>query len=89
MTAWMAGVVGSRDAVAVEVTDREAERILAWRTGNGGPHARIILELAEKGFGTAVAITAEHEDRAPGVAAALENLLDELGSPERKPFSGG
>ena len=62
--------------------------MLAWRTSGtelGG--ARIALELAEKGFGTSVSIIAQHSRPDPGdVDAALEQLLDELGSPERRPF---
>jgi hypothetical protein len=86
MESWMGGLVGSGKPPAVEVTDREPERLLAWRTANGGPYARIALELAESGFGTAVRITAQH----PGdTGDLLERLLDELGSPERRPFVGG
>jgi hypothetical protein len=93
MEAWMAGLIGSAQPIPVEVTDREPERILAWRARNGdaasaAAHARIAIELAESGFGTAVSITAQHS--APDTAAAiaaLERLLDELGSPERRPFS--
>ena len=86
MESWMAGLVGSAGTTPVEVTQREPGRLLAWRAA-AGPAGRIAVELAEKGFGTAVAITAEHEGSAPGVAGALENLLDELGSPERQPFA--
>ena len=56
---------------------------------DGGPQARIEIELAEKGFGTAVEITAQHPGAEPRRGDALENLLDELGSPERKPFARG
>ncbi len=90
METWTAGVVGAGRPVPIEVTAREPERILAWRTIDpGGGDARIALELAEKGFGTAVSITAEHSrpDQA-GADAALEHLLDELGSPGRRPFVG-
>ena len=86
MEAWMGGLVGSRAPVPVEVTDRDPGRILAWRNADGATHARIALELAEKGWGTSVRITAQH----PGESAAvdtLERLLDELGSPERRPFA--
>jgi hypothetical protein len=86
MEAWMAGLVGTSQPVSVAVVDREPQRILAWRTVAGG--ASIALELAEKGFGTAVSITAEHGRPDPIEAeAALEQLLDELGSPERRPFA--
>ena len=88
MEAWMAGVVGGPQSVSVEVTDRERERLLAWRTsGTEAGSARIALELAEKEFGTSVSIVAQHSRPNPcDVHTALEQLLDELGSPERRPF---
>jgi hypothetical protein len=88
MESWIAGLVGGREPMAVEVTEREPERILAWRTARGSDGvAEIALELAEKGFGTAVSITARRPDPESGdIAPALERLLDELGSPERRPF---
>jgi hypothetical protein len=91
MEAWMAGVVGASQSVPVEITEREPERVLAWRTTRAdAEHAWIALELAEKGFGTAVSITAQHSQPDPGdVDAALEQFLDELGSPERRPFIRG
>ena len=93
MEAWMGGLVGTARPIPVEVTDREPERILAWRTRNGAPpgespRARIAIELAEKGFGTSVSITAQHAAPDPAVAiTALEQLLDELASPKRRPFT--
>lgn len=92
MEGWMAGLVGSGAPIAVEVTDRDPERVLAWRaTGSAedrGAHARIAIELAESGFGTAVSITAQHSAPDPAAAiAALEQLLDELSAPERRPFT--
>ena len=81
MEAWMAGLVGAGQPIAVEVTDREPGRILAWRAHRAGhpapsAHARIAIELVEKGLGTAVSITAQHatpdppeRDRRAGGAA--------------------
>jgi hypothetical protein len=91
MEAWMAGLVGTAQPISVLVTDREPQRVLAWCTAEDHVRsARIALELAEKGFGTSVSITAEHSRPDPGDAdAALEQLLDELGSPERRPFERG
>jgi hypothetical protein len=90
MEAWMGGLVGTTHPVAVQITARVPGRILAWRAADAGAHARIALELAESGFGTGVAITAQHSRQDPGEAiAALEGLLDELGSPERRPFVAG
>jgi len=88
MEAWMAGVVGGSEPVSVEVTHRERERMLAWRTRETDVgRARIALQLAEKGFGTCVSIIAQHSRPDPrDVHAVLEQLLDELGSPERRPF---
>jgi hypothetical protein len=91
MEAWMAGVVGSTQSVPVEVTDRQPERMLAWRTsGVEAERARIALELAAEGWGTSVSIVAQHSRSDSGhVDAVLEQLLDELGSPERRPFARG
>ena len=86
MEAWIGGLVDAPAGAAVEVTERQPGRLLAWRIANGGSEARIALELAEKGFGTAVQVTAQHHGEAGDV---LERLLDELGSPERRPFTGG
>lgn len=89
MEAWMAGLMGSQARVPVEVTDRDPRRVLAWRcNANGSNHARIAIELAESGFGTTVLITAQHSRPDPVEAIeALERLIDELGSPERRPFT--
>jgi hypothetical protein len=90
MEAWTAGFVGTEHSVPVEVTDREPERILGWQAVDVARAVRIELELAESGFGTSVSITAEHSLPDPGGAdAALERLLDELGSSGRRPFTGG
>ena len=91
MEAWMARVVGASERVAVEVVDRQPERVLAWRAREPrAGDARIALELADSAFGTAVSITARRPlGEARGVGGVLERLLDELGSPERRPFERG
>lgn len=89
MEAWMGDLIGSQSRIAVEITAREPERVLAWRCAQSHAAARIAIELADSGFGTAVQITAEHSRPDPAEATgALEGLLDELGSPERRPFVG-
>jgi hypothetical protein len=86
LEAWMCGLTGAAPPLTVEVIEREPEQVLAWRSAE--PDGRISIELAESGFGTAVRITAQHSRPDPAEAiAALESLLDELGSPERRPFS--
>jgi uncharacterized protein YndB with AHSA1/START domain len=68
----------------IEVTVREPGRRIAWR-GSGEPAAAVEVTLAEKGFGTRVVIRAEAES---GLAAdGLEQILDELSEPQRRPFS--
>jgi hypothetical protein len=90
MEVWMAGLVGRHQPVPIEITTREPERILAWRAAERGAYARIAIELAESGWGTSVMITAQHVRPDPAEAIeALEGLLDELGSPERRPFASG
>ena len=87
MESWMGGLVGSTHPIPIEVTDRDPERVLAWRCAEHGAFGRIAIELTAGGFGTAVWITAQHSRPDPAAAlAALEGLLDELGSPERRPF---
>jgi hypothetical protein len=89
MEAWTAGLIGSERPIPVEVTVSEVESVLAWKAAQPGSHARVAIELSESGFGTAVEITAEHSRPESAAAdAALENVLDELGSPERRPFTG-
>ena len=87
----MAGLVCTVDPVSVQVTGREPERVLAWSTpGNGSGGGRIALQARREGSRHFVSITAEHSRPDPGGAdAALEQLLDELGSPERRPFERG
>jgi hypothetical protein len=91
MEAWMAGVVGASRSVSVEVTERRPQRLLAWRTsGVEAGRARIALELAAEGWGTSVSVVAQHSRPDSGdIDAVLEQLLDELGSPERRPFTRG
>jgi hypothetical protein len=83
LEAWMGGLMGSAAPVSIEVVERVPGCSLAWRSAEIGD-AQIHVALAESGFGTAVEITARHE---AGNDGALERLLDELGSPDRRPFS--
>ncbi len=89
LEAWMGGFVGAEAPVSVEVTERIPERYLMWRGAPPSGSARIRVSLAESGFGTAVEITAHHDGADGAASAALESLLDDLGSPERRPFSAG
>lgn len=85
MGRWCAELLGGGEPLRVDVTLRETGERLAWRSASPGPGAAIELTLAEKGFGTNVSITAACE-REPA-EAVLDELLDELGSPQRRPFT--
>jgi hypothetical protein len=82
---WCAALLGAEGPVAVAVTLRETGERIAWRSSAPGAGAAIELSLAEKGFGTKVAISADAEREPSG--HTLEALLDELGSPQRRPFA--
>ncbi len=84
MESWLGDVAGVPVA-RVEVTQREPEQRLAWQASG----VAIALELAEGTFGTSVKVTASRKtpESAGESEAPLERLLDELGSPERRPFT--
>jgi hypothetical protein len=67
---------------AVEVTAREPRRLLVWRCES----VKVKVKLEEKGFGTKVAIAAKAQDGLK--EAQLDEVLDELAEPQRRPFSG-
>jgi hypothetical protein len=67
-----------------EVLTRKPERRLVWRS-DGSWTATVEVSLAEKGFGTQVAITVEAED---GLRQSiLDEVIDELAEPQRRPFT--
>jgi uncharacterized protein YndB with AHSA1/START domain len=87
MRRWTAELERSADPPAVEVTARTPGERLAWRSTGRGAEAEVELVLAEKGWGTNVSIRAEGEDGERAVEAVLDRLLDELSSPQRRPFT--
>jgi hypothetical protein len=82
---WCAALSGAGEALPVRVTARESEARIAWRSAAPDHRAAVELTFAEKGFGTKVAISAAGEPEPAG--DILEALLDELGSPQRRPFA--
>ena len=86
MGRWSAELAGLPGTLDVMVLAREPGERLVWKAVAGD--ASIELALAEKGWGTNVSIRITGPDAGNGVGSALEeDLLDELGSPQRKPFS--
>jgi len=89
METWMGGIVGSPAPVAIEISKRVPGRFLEWRSVASVSETCMKVALHESGFGTAVEITAANPSAGPLADDALERLLDELGSPDRRPFSTG
>ena len=79
---WSARLCDGEGDGAVEVTAREPRRLLIWRCDS----VKVKVKLEEKGFGTKVAIAAKAHD---GLKEAdLDEVLDELAEPQRRPFTG-
>jgi hypothetical protein len=76
---WSARICG--DDGGVEVIAREPGRLLIWRCEG----VKLKVTLEEKGFGTRVAIAAKSHERLQ--ESLLDEVLDELAEPQRRPFS--
>jgi len=83
MQGLMSALVGH--AADVEVYERVEESKLAWRAGD---EARIEVELAEKGWGTNVSVSAENGQEPTKLEGWLDAVLDELATPQKRPFEG-
>lgn len=75
-------------ATEVNVYEREHEVCLGWEAREGGDRAWIEIELAEKGWGTSVQLSAEHGGRGTRLEGWLEAVMDELSTPSKRPFEG-
>jgi hypothetical protein len=87
MRRWSSELLGAADG-EIEVTRRSPGEALEWRPA-GSADAGIELLLAEKGFGTNVTIETRRADGGEPAEAVLEELLDELSSPQKRPFTRG
>jgi hypothetical protein len=83
MQGLMSALVGH--AAEVTVYEREEESKLAWRASDD---AWIEVELAEKGWGTNVSVTAENGDEPTKLEGWLDAVIDELATPTKRPFEG-
>ena len=87
MGRWSAELQGTQGVVEVAVVEREQGERLVWEAPADGGDARVELLLAEKGWGTNVSITLTGPGAGSDADSVMERLLDELGSPQRRPFS--
>ena len=75
-------------AAEVKVSEREPESMLCWEAAGTGEDAWIKVKLAEKGWGTHVEVTAENPSEPVRLDGWLDAVLDELATPEKRPFKG-
>jgi hypothetical protein len=86
MQGLMCALVGRATQVTVE--QRKPESLLRWEASEGGADAWIEVELAEKGWGTNVKLKAENGGEATKLEGWLDAVLDELATPQKRPFEG-
>ncbi|HEX6586937.1 MAG TPA: hypothetical protein VF052_09305 [Solirubrobacterales bacterium] len=75
-------------AAEVAVNQREPESLLCWKAAGEGEDAWISVELAEKGWGTYVEVSAENSTEPVRLGGWLDAVLDELATPQKRPFEG-
>jgi hypothetical protein len=86
MQGLMCGLIGR--ATEVTVNEREPESVLRWEASADGADAWIEVQLAEKGWGTNVKLKAENGDEPTMLEGWLDAVLDELATPQKRPFEG-
>jgi hypothetical protein len=86
MRRWTTDLLGPPEP-RIEVTRRTPGERLAWRPLGRAEEVEIELSLAEKGWGTNVVIETRRGDGPEPGDRALEQLLDELAAPQRRPFT--
>jgi hypothetical protein len=86
MQGLMCGLLGRATQVTVE--KREPESMLRWEASDHGADAWIEVELAEKGWGTNVKLKAENGDEPTKLEGWLDAVLDEMATPQKRPFEG-
>jgi hypothetical protein len=84
MQGLMCALVGH--ATDVSVYEREEESKLAWKAASD--EGRIEVELAEKGWGTNVSVSAENGQAPTKLEGWLDAVLEELATPTKRPFEG-
>ena len=86
MQGLMCALVGR--ATEVTVNERRPESVLRWEASDDGADAWIEVELAEKGWGTNVKLKAENGDGPTQLEGWLDAVLEELATPQKRPFEG-
>ena len=74
-------------ATDVTVSERKAESVLRWQATDG-EDAWIEVELAERGWGTRVEVSAQSPTEPTRLEGWLDAVLEELATPQKRPFEG-
>jgi hypothetical protein len=86
LRAWTRELLGGNGEIEIAVVDRAPESHLAWESAGDRSGLRLELAIEKKGWGTQVTLCGE----APSgiqLETFFERLLDELGSPQKRPFA--
>jgi hypothetical protein len=75
-------------AADVNVSLRDPESRLVWESTGDGDRARIEVDMAEKGWGTHVEVKATCERKGIKLEGWLDAVMEELSTPEKRPFDG-
>ena len=86
MQGLMSALVG--EATEVNVVKKEPEELLRWEASRSGDQAWIEVELTESGWGTQVKVKAENGGEPTKLEGWLDAVMDELSTPEKRPFKG-
>jgi hypothetical protein len=73
-------------ATEVTVDQRKPESVLRWQAAGDGEQAWIEVDLAEKGWGTRVEVSAESPSEPTKLEGWLYAVLEELATPQKRPF---
>jgi hypothetical protein len=76
------------EATEIKVYEREPGSYLGWEAREGGERNWIEIEIAEKGWGTHVKVTAENDGEPTKLDDWLDAVMDELSTPTKRPFEG-
>jgi hypothetical protein len=86
MQGLMSGMLGK--AAEVSVSERDEGALLCWEATDVDEYAWIKVKLAEKGWGTHVEVSAESAREPVKLEGWLDAVLDELATPQKRPFQG-
>lgn len=86
MEGLMSSLVGR--ASEIEVCERRPGERLAWAAACGSDSGLIEVEMAEKGWGTHVEVRAACEHQGHRLEGWLDAVMEELSTPEKRPFEG-